>query len=191
MYQSHLQAWPRVMAVNLKSMYDKGTAYLISSLKMQEEITDRVPVWQKKLILVLELIKTNPESIIDDTSIEKLLSWLTETAADENQRSHLLHPSTNILGFLSSSPDSLLSNASCASFSLKLAGILAQCDETVCKMLIECGSLQNLFEKFQSIDSLRNAVVKCAFFEGLSAVVSSCTGLLWCASLPGLFPRNL
>ena len=148
---------------------------------------DSVSEWQQKLSLVLALIKQHPDSIVDDTSVEKLLSWLRETAADEMQRSLLLHKNTNVLVFLLSQPESLFSNALCGSFSLKLAGILAGCDETVCKMLIDNGCLHNLFAVFERYDLtyFSNVAVKCAFFDGFSSVVSNYVGFIWSASLPG------
>ena len=111
---------------------------------MDEKVEDCVSEWQRKLSLVLELIESHPDCIVDDTSVEKLLSWVRETAADEVQRNLLLHKNTTILVFLLNQPESLFSNALCGSFSLRLAGILAGCDEDVCKMLIDNGCLHNL-----------------------------------------------
>ena len=155
---------------------------------MDKEIDNNDYEWQQKLPLVLDLLQKNPDSIVDDTSVEKLLSWLAETAADEKERNKLMHPATKLLVFLSSPIDCLLSNPSCANFSLRLAGILAGCDETVCKMLIDNGCLQNLFAMFGSYDTtyFGNAIVKCAFFEGFSSIVSNFVGFLWSANLPGM-----
>ena len=153
---------------------------------MDEETEETGVGLQEKLTLVLDLIKTNPGLIVDDTSVEKLLSWMEEAISDVHQRNQLLD--LNILEFLSSSPESLLCNASCGNFSLRLAGIIAGCDENVCELMIKNGCLGNLFAKFGFHDGIyfKNAAVKCAFFQGFSSIVQNCVGFSWAGNIPGI-----
>ena len=151
-----------------------------------EKMLESDGTWQEKLAPVLDLIKRNPDAIVDDTSVEKLLSWLAEALNDESQRDLLLCRNQSVIFFLSNPPEILLSHPSCANFSLRLAGLIAGSDENFCEALIKNGCLENLFGNFNKL-FLTNAVAKCAFFEGLSSVVESFTGLRWAADIPGLY----
>lgn len=154
---------------------------------MDEEMKEIINEWHEKLPLVLDLIKTNPDAIVDDTSVEKLLSWLGELVKNENERKALLHENTNVLHFISTPIDSLLSDSSRANFSLRFAGFMAGCDDKICEMLIANECLENLFAKFEIYQEtyFSNAVVKCAFFEGLSSVIKNITGFTWTVNISG------
>ena len=58
--------------------------------------------WSSELPTVYKILLNSPDSIVDDTAIERLISWLEETLKDEAGRGKLLDRKAGTLEFLQS-----------------------------------------------------------------------------------------
>ncbi len=142
--------------------------------------------WQSNLSSVLDLITTRSNKIVDDTSLEKLLTWISSIANDEEQRKYLLEPDSGVIKFLSPPFQTIFACPVSANFAIRLAGILAGCCSDLCDVLEKRGTLDFMF--YDGLQSsalcavLKVAVVRNAIFEGLSSMLSSESGCHWIKS---------
>eukprot|EP00795_Rhopilema_esculentum_P009151 gene9151-16818_t len=138
-------------------------------------------ILEEKLPVVLDIILTRPNQIVDDTYIEKLLTWLNTIASEKDNGDFLLNPKTNILQFLLSEPVRLLESPICANFALRLVGLVGGSSSDACEMLIDDGILENLFGRYQLNENLfvKSAVTRFAFFEGLSSMLGNSFAYSW------------
>ncbi|EDO28066.1 predicted protein [Nematostella vectensis] len=95
---------------------------------------------------VFELLLHNADNIIDDTSIEKLLTWLGEVSSQRNSLEALLSGETGAREFLHS--DKLFESSTSLAFALRLCGLLWRHEE--CFEDLE--SMLGLFKK-STLDS--------------------------------------
>ena len=148
--------------------------------------------WAPTLNAVFQLIKSRPENIVDDTSIEKLLTHLENTVQDEEGRIALLKSETGVSEFLAAPPESLLSNAISGNFALRLGGMLGGCSQDICDLLIENGSLKNLFGYLASDKNgaIKNAAMRYSFYEGLQMLLGNAHGYGWIMSQGVLSTKN-
>lgn len=137
--------------------------------------------WAPQLNAVLQLIKCRPGNIVDDTSIEKLLTHLEDTVKDETGRTALLKSETGVLEFLLVPPESLFSNTVSGNFALRLAGMLGGCSTDTCDLLIGNGSLQSLFGYLTEVknSAIKNAAMRYSFYEGLQMLLGNAHGYKW------------
>ena len=140
--------------------------------------------WAPTLNAVLQLIKSRPENIVDDTSIEKLLTHLEHTVQDEDGRIAMLKSETGVLEFLAVPPESLFSNVIAGNFALRLGGMLGGCSQNICDLLIENGSLKNLFGYLASDENgaIKNAAMRYSLYEGLQMLLGNAHGYGWIMS---------
>eukprot|EP00794_Sanderia_malayensis_P009154 gene9153-10126_t len=138
---------------------------------------------------VLHIIKTNAASIVDDTSLEKVLAWISKVTANPNDEAcrNLLvaaNEDDGILNFLSPPCDTLFLCPLSANFALRLAGILGGASYEYCDLLDSNGTLDAIFISFAPKGSLLghiwdNASVRNGFYQGLSDLLSSKSGYEW------------
>ncbi|EDO33477.1 predicted protein [Nematostella vectensis] len=121
---------------------------------------------------VFELLLHNADNIIDDTSIEKLLTWLGEVSSQRNSLEALLSGETGAREFLHS--DKLFESSTSLAFALRLCGLLWRHEE--CFEDLE--SMLGLFKK-STLDSnglWGEAVVRHAWFSGLQSLCTHRAG---------------
>ncbi len=154
-------------------------------IMIPEELTEAP--WKDSLSRVLDLIRTNSASIVDDTSLEKLLTWISCITGDPKTAKILVEVDTGILNFLSPPHKTIFESPVSANFALRLTGIVAGASSDICAMLIGNGTLQTMFclslVKEQSLGLgghiWENAAVRNAYFEGLAALLNCKAGYQW------------
>lgn len=124
--------------------------------------------WFTILPKVYELLIHNPEAIVDDTSMEKVLLWLQESYHNEKEMEYLLDANTGTFEFLHN--ERVFSNSTSLSFALRLLGIL--CARQNIYLLLDCdkggGFVGRFLQKAFSKDctawheaAVRDAWIKC------------------------------
>ncbi|KAK3734706.1 hypothetical protein QZH41_011294 [Actinostola sp. cb2023] len=138
---------------------------------MADEVDDR---WILVLPQVFDLLLSKPDKIIDDTSIEKLLAWMSDVHSSASSRLETLLQL--VIDFLSNE-NLILQSCTTVSFALRLCGILWSKDMSIFK---QNSMWIDLFSKSRNSEMLwREAVVRDAYFSGLSSLTELHTGLQW------------
>ena len=152
------------------------------------KMEDPRTILEEKLPVVLDIILTRPNQLVDDTYIEKLLTWLNTIASEKDNGDFLLNPKTNISQFLLSEPDRLFESPICANFALRLVGLVGGSSSNACKMLIDEGILENLFGRYQLNESVfvKSALTRFAFFEGISSMLGNSFAYSWVLEKNGM-----
>ena len=138
-------------------------------------------MWQDVLPAVYELILSNTDKIVDDTSLEKLLGLLQHMSKDSEQRPFLTNRAT--LKFLTDIQQSR--NGAAVGFGLRLAGVVGSFaegfsllanPESSCSFL----SSDNLFCKVLKEGELWfDPVVRDGYFKGAMEILNVIEGILW------------
>ena len=124
--------------------------------------------WFTVLPNVYELLLHNPEAIVDDTSMEKVLVWLQEIFHNKQELDKLLSANTGTFQFLHN--ERIFSNSVSLAFALRLLGIL--CANQDIYLVLDSskagGFVRRFLQKTISKDSaawheaaVRNAWIKC------------------------------
>ena len=132
---------------------------------------------------VLDLLLKEPDKIIDDTSIEKLLAWISEVCSTSSGREKILH---HLSSFLSN--EDVSNSCTTASFALRICGTIWSNDAAIFK---EQPRLIELFAKAKrNFVFWEEAVVRDAYFSGLTCLTVFVDGLQWLQDNKGMRGRE-
>lgn len=137
--------------------------------------------WVVILPEVFNLLLTKPDKVVDDTSIEKLLAWISDVCGTSSGREKIL---THVLSFLSSAE--IFHSCTTLSFALRVCGIIWCKDSGSFK---ENPSWIELFAKARDV-LWQEAVVRDAYFTGLTSLAMFDEGLQWMQENRGMYYRD-
>ena len=144
---------------------------------MELEGKEEQVLWLQEIPFVLDLLRENPEGIVDDTAVEKLLNWLQSVATVENVKV-LLDRDIGILHFLSSRE--VVNHPLCLNFALRLSGIIGSVNAKCFNELSEKKILCRLFiEPVNTPLWNSSPSVRWGFFRGLMLLMKTKEGQQW------------
>ena len=127
-----------------------------------------VSSWQPTLSLVFDVLIKCSDRVVDDTALERLLSWIDSLQADPVQKKQLLDKSTNISQFLSQVCAN--ENETPMAFALRLAGILFRhADSPGEEVLERCVAVMNCAVERE--DCWSDPIVRSAYFKALHSAI--------------------
>ncbi|XP_070580118.1 BRCA1-associated ATM activator 1-like [Ptychodera flava] len=135
----------------------------------------------KRLPEVFDVLLDPSKSVVDDTCIEKFLSWLKELISVSDTRTRLLQKSAGVSTFLQKIA-STNCEAETLAFGLRLTGVLCQHSDALDDLgngADQTGDAlpQTAFQKAKEGEYWEDAAVRCAWFQGVNAMVTN-TGTL-------------
>ena len=136
--------------------------------------------WFSVLPKVYELMIDNPDAIVDDTSIEKMILWLQEICHDKNEVEKLVDANTRTFEFLQN--ENVFSNSTSLAFALRLLGILCSSQDVYLTRNSEKGKtfVERMLQKTISKEYCmvwREAMVRDAWLKCWSSLLDCEYGL--------------
>lgn len=128
--------------------------------------------WESLLPDVFNLLLHKPEKIVDDTSIEKLIAWVSDVCISISSRSKFIQYFSTFLSNVK-----LLDSSTTASFALRVCAVLWRLDNSISK---DYPTWIDIFVEVKASQMLwAEAVVRHAYFTGLTSAVTFDTGIEW------------
>ena len=134
--------------------------------------------WICVLPKVFELLLENPEAIVDDTSVEKVLHWLRKICQDDGELAKLMQADTGTFKFLQD--ERVFASSTSLAFALRLVGIICSRKEVYIGLDSEVkgGFVKYLLQQARSNDcTWQHAGVRDAWLKAWKSIIDHQYGL--------------